>query len=61
MSGIVEFDILMSFAEEVAEHECEYGDGCPIFPDIPLTHYRCQPCKARRAIEEVLEVAKGDS
>jgi ElaB/YqjD/DUF883 family membrane-anchored ribosome-binding protein len=36
--------------DDIAEHECDYGDGCPRF--VPSNHYQCIPCKAREALAE---------
>jgi len=53
MEDVLEaLDRVVSGLEAVAEHECEYGDGCPKFAS--LNHYRCQPCLAREALREAL-------
>jgi len=38
--------------EDVAEHDCDYGDGCPKF--VPTRHYQCIPCRARETLAEAL-------
>lgn len=47
---------LRSFAEEVAEHDCDYGDGCPLFPKVKLNHYRCLSCRAREVLETCAKI-----
>jgi hypothetical protein len=39
---------LVGFAEELAEADCAYGDGCPQFAGT--RHGDCRPCRARRAL-----------
>ena len=39
---------LRAVLEGMAEGDCMYGDGCPIFGS---RHYRCMPCVARAALE----------
>ena len=45
-----EVERLRGALEGFAEGDCEYGDGCPLFPPVPLNHYRCIPCLARAAL-----------
>ncbi len=45
-------DRLKSFVKGIAEGDCEYGDGCPLFPAKALTHYHCDPCRAREALSD---------
>lgn len=41
---------LLSFTKDMAEGDCSYNDGCPIFPKVALRHYRCHSCLAREAL-----------
>ena len=44
-------DALRSGLEDIAEHECDYGDGCVPFSEPMKRHYTCIPCKARQALD----------
>lgn len=39
---------VVSTMEDFAEHDCTYGDGCPVFGS---RHGVCIGCKARRALD----------
>jgi hypothetical protein len=37
----------LDFVQELADDECKYNDGCPVFGS---NHGRCISCKARAAL-----------
>ena len=41
--------ILFAFVSDMTEHDCTYGDNCPIFGS---NHGRCTGCKARTVMEK---------
>jgi hypothetical protein len=41
-------ETLRSFASDMAEGDCEYGDNCPTFG---TRHGSCDPCRARAALD----------
>lgn len=41
--------ILTQFAQDMAEHDCTYGDNCPTFGS---RHGKCIGCLAREALTE---------
>jgi hypothetical protein len=43
-------ETLRSFASDMAEGDCEYGDNCPTFG---TRHGSCDPCRARAALDAV--------
>lgn len=43
------YERLLDFTQDMAEHDCEYGDNCP---DVGSRHGRCVGCHARKALSD---------
>ena len=39
---------LKGFIEDIAERDCQYGDGCPLF----IYRGRCDSCKAKEVLKK---------
>lgn len=50
--AVAKLRVLAEALKDIAEYDCSYEDNCPGKGE---SHYRCIPCKARKALEELPE------